>query len=202
LSWVLSCILSSFACSKKRQSVAAEEDQRRRCTSIEAHGRWKDPQIRTVSFLSALRTSTYLGSWPFRSDHDAAVYCNPTTSASSSSILFCTQLRPLLERITVHKPQQKMASASTRILPLELIDKAIGSRVWILMRGSKEVVGTLRGFDDYVRACVCRRAGGGAQLCVPSFDASGRGRSLGWIDANSWGVEHLPSTLPSKAHEV
>lgn len=39
---------------------------------------------------------------------------------------------------------------ATRILPLELIDKAIGSKVWILMRGSKEVVGTLRGFDDYV----------------------------------------------------
>ena len=39
---------------------------------------------------------------------------------------------------------------ATRILPLELIDKAIGSQIWILMRGSKEVVGTLRGFDDYV----------------------------------------------------
>eukprot|EP00539_Tryblionella_compressa_P003513 CAMPEP_0178733654 /NCGR_PEP_ID=MMETSP0744-20121128/910_1 /TAXON_ID=913974 /ORGANISM="Nitzschia punctata, Strain CCMP561" /LENGTH=97 /DNA_ID=CAMNT_0020385851 /DNA_START=15 /DNA_END=311 /DNA_ORIENTATION=- len=39
---------------------------------------------------------------------------------------------------------------ATRILPLELIDKAIGSKIWILMRGSKEVVGTLRGFDDYV----------------------------------------------------
>mmetsp|Transcript_39219 Transcript_39219/g.94816 ORF Transcript_39219/g.94816 Transcript_39219/m.94816 type:complete len:97 (+) Transcript_39219:92-382(+) len=39
---------------------------------------------------------------------------------------------------------------ATRILPLELIDKAIGQQIWILMRGSKEVVGTLRGFDDYV----------------------------------------------------
>ena len=39
---------------------------------------------------------------------------------------------------------------SHRILPLELIDKAIGSRIWILMRGTKEIVGTLRGFDDYV----------------------------------------------------
>ena len=38
-----------------------------------------------------------------------------------------------------------------RILPLELIDQAIGSQIWILMRGSKEIVGTLRGFDDYVR---------------------------------------------------
>jgi U6 snRNA-associated Sm-like protein LSm5 len=39
---------------------------------------------------------------------------------------------------------------ATRILPLELIDKAIGSQIWILMRGSKEIVGNLRGFDDYV----------------------------------------------------
>jgi small nuclear ribonucleoprotein (snRNP)-like protein len=39
---------------------------------------------------------------------------------------------------------------ATRILPLELIDKAIGSQLWILMRGKTEVVGTLRGFDDYV----------------------------------------------------
>jgi hypothetical protein len=42
---------------------------------------------------------------------------------------------------------------ATRILPLELIDKAIGSQMWILLRGTKEVVGTLRGFDDYVRSC-------------------------------------------------
>ena len=46
------------------------------------------------------------------------------------------------------------SSGSTqRILPLELIDKAIGSQIWILMRGTKEIVGTLRGFDDYVSAC-------------------------------------------------
>ena len=40
--------------------------------------------------------------------------------------------------------------APSRILPLELIDKAIGSRLWILMKGQTEIVGTLRGFDDYV----------------------------------------------------
>jgi len=39
---------------------------------------------------------------------------------------------------------------TSRILPLELIDKAIGSKIWILMRGDTEIVGTLRGFDDYV----------------------------------------------------
>jgi len=40
--------------------------------------------------------------------------------------------------------------ATNRILPLELIDKAIGSNIWILMRGQTEIVGVLRGFDDYV----------------------------------------------------
>eukprot|EP00939_MAST-03C_sp_MAST-3C-sp1_P003699 g3699.t1 len=36
------------------------------------------------------------------------------------------------------------------LLPLELIDKCIGSRLWIIMKGDKELVGTLRGFDQYV----------------------------------------------------
>ncbi|CCI41526.1 hypothetical protein ABG067_002088 [Albugo candida] len=40
--------------------------------------------------------------------------------------------------------------AQGRVLPLELIDKCIGSRLWIVMQGDKEFVGTLRGFDDYV----------------------------------------------------
>jgi U6 snRNA-associated Sm-like protein LSm5 len=45
---------------------------------------------------------------------------------------------------------------ANRILPLELIDKAIGSKIWILMRGRTEVVGTLRGFDDYVSVRMIR----------------------------------------------
>jgi hypothetical protein len=32
----------------------------------------------------------------------------------------------------------------------ELIDKCIGSKLWVIMKGDKEFVGTLRGFDDYV----------------------------------------------------
>lgn len=39
---------------------------------------------------------------------------------------------------------------STKVLPLELIDKAIGQKVWILMRGQTELTGILRGFDDFV----------------------------------------------------
>jgi len=30
------------------------------------------------------------------------------------------------------------------LLPSELIDKCIGSKIWVLMRGDKEIVGTLR----------------------------------------------------------
>ncbi|KAF7639998.1 U6 snRNA-associated Sm-like protein LSm5 [Meloidogyne graminicola] len=39
------------------------------------------------------------------------------------------------------------------LLPLELIDKCVGSRIWVIMKskkGEKEIVGTLIGFDDYV----------------------------------------------------
>mmetsp|Transcript_24785 Transcript_24785/g.22515 ORF Transcript_24785/g.22515 Transcript_24785/m.22515 type:complete len:89 (-) Transcript_24785:18-284(-) len=43
-----------------------------------------------------------------------------------------------------------MASSINRLQPLALIDKCIGSRIWILMKGDKEIVGTLRGFDEYV----------------------------------------------------
>lgn len=36
------------------------------------------------------------------------------------------------------------------LLPLELVDKCIGSRIHIIMKNDKEMVGTLLGFDDFV----------------------------------------------------
>ncbi len=36
-------------------------------------------------------------------------------------------------------------------LPQELLDKCIGSKVWIIMKTDKEVAGVLRGFDEYFR---------------------------------------------------
>ncbi|PXF49862.1 U6 snRNA-associated Sm-like protein LSm5 [Gracilariopsis chorda] len=44
----------------------------------------------------------------------------------------------------------KHSNPVPQILPLELVDKCIGSRIWIIMRGEKELVGTLRGFDEFV----------------------------------------------------
>jgi len=39
---------------------------------------------------------------------------------------------------------------TSQLLPLELIDKCINSRIWVVMKGEKEFAGTLLGFDDYV----------------------------------------------------
>jgi len=39
---------------------------------------------------------------------------------------------------------------SSQILPLELVDRCIGSRLWVIMKSDREFVGTLLGFDDYV----------------------------------------------------
>ncbi|KAJ8320621.1 hypothetical protein KUTeg_002208 [Tegillarca granosa] len=37
----------------------------------------------------------------------------------------------------------------SQLLPLELVDKCIGSRIHIIMKNDKEIVGVLLGFDDY-----------------------------------------------------
>lgn len=39
-------------------------------------------------------------------------------------------------------------------MPLELIDKCIGSQVRVIMKSEKEVVGTLIGFDDYINMVI------------------------------------------------
>ncbi|GAA5941720.1 hypothetical protein JCM1841_005164 [Sporobolomyces salmonicolor] len=46
-------------------------------------------------------------------------------------------------------PLHRSSRAST-ILPLELVDRAIGSKVWVIMKTEREFSGTLIGFDDYV----------------------------------------------------
>ena len=38
----------------------------------------------------------------------------------------------------------------SNILPLELVDKCVGSSIWVIMKNEKEFSGTLIGFDEYV----------------------------------------------------
>jgi len=54
-------------------------------------------------------------------------------------------------RRTFYLNKFKMAApAVPTLLPLELVDKCIGSRIHIIMKNDKEIVGTLLGFDDFV----------------------------------------------------
>uniref|UniRef100_H2PMG0 U6 snRNA-associated Sm-like protein LSm5 n=1 Tax=Pongo abelii TaxID=9601 RepID=H2PMG0_PONAB len=59
------------------------------------------------------------------------------------------------------------ANATTnpsQLLPLELVDKCIGSRIHIVMKSDKEIVGTLLGFDDFVNILL---KGGGVSEITP-----------------------------------
>ncbi|XP_039718621.1 U6 snRNA-associated Sm-like protein LSm5 [Pteropus medius] len=69
----------------------------------------------------------------------------------SGSALFQT---PFERRWTQATSGAAMAANATtnpsQLLPLELVDKCIGSRIHIVMKSDKEIVGTLLGFDDFV----------------------------------------------------
>eukprot|EP00179_Madagascaria_erythrocladioides_P005057 CAMPEP_0198307942 /NCGR_PEP_ID=MMETSP1450-20131203/733_1 /TAXON_ID=753684 ORGANISM="Madagascaria erythrocladiodes, Strain CCMP3234" /NCGR_SAMPLE_ID=MMETSP1450 /ASSEMBLY_ACC=CAM_ASM_001115 /LENGTH=106 /DNA_ID=CAMNT_0044010565 /DNA_START=65 /DNA_END=381 /DNA_ORIENTATION=+ len=43
-----------------------------------------------------------------------------------------------------------LSTAAAQIQPLELLDKSIGGRLHVIMKGDRELVGTLRGFDTFV----------------------------------------------------
>jgi U6 snRNA-associated Sm-like protein LSm5 len=61
------------------------------------------------------------------------------------------QYYPSSVTLTMIAPRKGVAQGNpSHLLPSELIDKCIGSRIWVLMKGDKELVGTLRGFDVYV----------------------------------------------------
>ncbi|KAK6758962.1 hypothetical protein RB195_016283 [Necator americanus] len=87
-----------------------------------------------------------------------AVMVDFETSSISSTITFIRELRDLLPFFPsmlccCNGLRSIMASTTTNpstLLPLELVDKCIGSRIWVIMKGEKEIVGTLMGFDDYV----------------------------------------------------
>ncbi|KAK9449959.1 small nuclear ribonucleoprotein, variant [Limtongia smithiae] len=40
--------------------------------------------------------------------------------------------------------------ATSQLLPLELVDKCVGSKIWVVMKTDREFSGILRGFDDFV----------------------------------------------------
>lgn len=42
-----------------------------------------------------------------------------------------------------------------------MLDNIIGSKVWIIMKGDKEIVGVMRGFDKYMSRCLSY-----SRLCI------------------------------------
>ena len=50
----------------------------------------------------------------------------------------------------------------------ELVDKCIGSRIHIIMKNDKEIVGNLLGFDDYVSILLVAATVKSFTLCLPS----------------------------------
>lgn len=64
---------------------------------------------------------------------------------------------------------------ASQLLPLELIDKCVGSRIWVIMKSEKEFAGTLLGFDDYVNMVL---------EDVTEFDFTGSGTKLDKILLN------------------
>ena len=59
------------------------------------------------------------------------------------------------------------------LLPLELVDKAIGSRIHVIMKNDRELVGTFRGFDGYVNMVL---------EDVTEFESTPEGRRINKLD--------------------
>jgi len=60
-----------------------------------------------------------------------------------------------------------------QLLPLELVDKCIGSKIHIIMKNDKEIVCTLLGFDDFVNMVL---------EDVTEFESTPEGRRLTRLD--------------------
>ncbi|KAF2970073.1 hypothetical protein GQX73_g3525 [Xylaria multiplex] len=74
---------------------------------------------------------------------------------------------------------------ASQLLPLELIDKCVGSRIWVVMKGDKEFSGTLMGFDDYVsKLAICPVYDDMVLEDVTEFDYSGNHTKLSKILLN------------------
>uniref|UniRef100_A0A672GYB9 U6 snRNA-associated Sm-like protein LSm5 n=1 Tax=Salarias fasciatus TaxID=181472 RepID=A0A672GYB9_SALFA len=85
-----------------------------------------------------------------------------------------------------------MAAAQTtnpsQLLPLELVDKCIGSRIHIVMKTDKEIVGTLLGFDDFVNMVL---------EDVTEFELTPEGRRITKLDQILLNGNNITMVTPS-----
>ncbi|KAI6182654.1 U6 snRNA-associated Sm-like protein LSm5 [Aphelenchoides bicaudatus] len=79
------------------------------------------------------------------------------------------------------------ATNPSTLLPLELIDKCIGSKVWVVMKNEKEIVGTLSGFDSFVNMVL---------EDVVEYETTGEGRRVTKLDTILLNGNHIAMLVP------
>merc|ERR1711944_82894 len=77
----------------------------------------------------------------------------------------------LISRVSSRTYRKK--KMTNQLLPLELVDKCIGSKLHIIMRDEKELVGTLQGFDSFVNMVL---------QDVTEFEFTNEGRKITKLD--------------------
>ncbi|KAI6178559.1 hypothetical protein M3Y98_00513800 [Aphelenchoides besseyi] len=80
-----------------------------------------------------------------------------------------------------------MSSTATNpstLLPLELVDKCIGSKIWVIM---KKIVGTLTGFDDFVNMVL---------EDVVEYESTAEGRRITKLDTILLNGNHITMFVP------
>uniref|UniRef100_K3Z9N6 U6 snRNA-associated Sm-like protein LSm5 n=16 Tax=PACMAD clade TaxID=147370 RepID=K3Z9N6_SETIT len=89
-----------------------------------------------------------------RQDRKTPPISAPPPSPSSSAVAAAASSSPTDRALPRHHRSTGGAAMSqnnpSQLLPSELIDRCIGSKIWVIMKGDKELVGTLCGFDVYV----------------------------------------------------
>lgn len=115
-----------------------------------------------------------------------AAPANPASAIPSRLPSICPFLSALPNQNTCWTQQAEMIAPKkqsfqnnpSQILPSELIDRCIGSAVWVVMRGDKELVGTLRRVLPRAIGPVAAVAGSPQRHCCSSTQRAGCGCRL------------------------
>ncbi|XP_038950859.1 U6 snRNA-associated Sm-like protein LSm5 [Rattus norvegicus] len=81
----------------------------------------------------------------------------------------------------------------SQLLPLELVAKCIGSRIHIVMKSDKDIVGTPLGFDDFVNMVL---------EDVTEFEITPEGRRITKLDQILLNGNNITMLVPGEGPEV
>ena len=76
---------------------------------------------------------------------------HPYTLSWAFTLTMASQILPLGRLSSAHRSSFVHSEAFGTT---ELIDRCIGSRIWVIMKSDREFTGTLLGFDDFVSECM------------------------------------------------